>query len=156
LNLRDAETVLQAFDSMMSRVAKEAPAARVQGVLVQRMEQGGVELIIGARRDPVFGPMISVGLGGVLTEIYRDIRHELLPLDATQAEAMLRRLKAFPLLDGFRGRPRADLEAACAAIVSVGQALLQGPPELKEIEINPLLVREAGRGVVALDALIVV
>lgn len=156
LNLRDAETVLQAFDSMMSRVAKEAPAARVQGVLVQRMEQGGVELIIGARRDPVFGPMISVGLGGVLTEIYRDIRHELLPLDATQAEALLRRLKAFPLLDGFRGRPRADLEAACAAIVSVGQALLQGPPELKEIEINPLLVREAGRGVVALDALIVV
>lgn len=156
LDLRDTQAVRAAYEAMMTRVSKEAPTARVNGVMVQRMEAGGVELIVGARRDPVFGPMISVGLGGVLTEIYCDVRHELLPVSADQIERMLRSLTAFPLLDGFRGRPKADLAAACAAIQSVAEALVQGPPNVREIEINPLLVRDSGQGVVALDALIVV
>lgn len=156
LNIPDVDALEQAYETMLARVAREAPSARVQGVMVQRMEQGGVELIIGARRDPVFGPMLSVGLGGVLTELYRDLRHELLPLDEARVEAALRKLTAFPLLDGFRGRPPADIPAACTAIVAVANALLNAAPQVKEIEINPLLVREAGQGVVALDALIVV
>lgn len=156
LDLRDAAAVERAYVSMLERVGREAPNARVDGVMVQRMEAGGVELIVGARRDPVFGPMISVGLGGVLTEIYRDVQHELLPMNAAQVEAMLRRLIAFPLLNGFRGRPPADIPAACEAIVAVADALLNGPPEIREIEINPLLVRDSGQGAIALDALIVV
>lgn len=156
LDIRDAAALEEAYASMLERVGREAPRARLHGVMVQRMERGGVELIVGARRDPLFGPMISVGLGGVLTEIYRDVSHELLPLSPGQVEGMLRRLIAFPLLDGFRGRPPADISAACAAILAVAEALVNGPTEIKEIEINPLLVRDSGRGAVALDALIVV
>lgn len=156
LGVSNAQELRQAYSTMMDSVARKAPDARVHGVLVQRMEAAGVELIVGARLDPVFGPMLSVGLGGVLTEIYRDLRHELLPLNETEVETMLRRLLAFPLLDGFRGRPQADLQAACSAIAAVGRAMLAAPPHVKEIEVNPLLVREQGQGVVALDALIVV
>ena len=155
LDICDAEALEEAYTAMMAGVAQKAPSARLQGVMVQRMERSGVELIVGARRDPVFGPMISVGLGGVLTEIYQDVCHELLPVNPEKIDAMLRGLKAFPLLDGFRGRPKADLPAACAAIQAVADALLHGPGHIREIEINPLLVREPGQGAVALDALIV-
>lgn len=153
LGLQDANAVAMAFETMMKRVAERAPGARVDGAMVQAMEAAGVELIVGARRDPVFGPMITVGLGGVLTEIYQDVSHALLPVDAPQAEAMLRRLKAFPLLDGYRNAPKADLAAACDAIVAIGQALLDAGPDTREIEVNPLRVRPVGHGAVALDAL---
>ncbi|MFA7668991.1 MAG: acetate--CoA ligase family protein [Burkholderiaceae bacterium] len=155
LGLQDEQAVARAYDLILERVGAAAPQAQLRGVLVQRMESGGVEIIVGARRDPVFGPMLSVGLGGILTELYRDIRHELLPMDAEGVEAMLRRLLAFPLLDGFRGRPPADVPAACRAIAAIGRALAEAPAHVQEIEVNPLLVRERGSGVVALDALIV-
>ncbi|MCG5258989.1 CoA-binding protein [Cupriavidus gilardii] len=155
LNLGDADAVRKACAEMLASVRKHAPRARIDGVLVQPMLSGGVELIVGAVRDPVFGPTLTVGLGGVLTELYRDVSHRLLPVDRRTAEQMLRELRAFPLLDGFRGRPLCDVPAACAAIAAFSDAVLALGEAADEVEINPLLVRERGQGVAMLDALIV-
>ncbi len=154
LNLRDDDAVAQACEQILGAAERYAPSARIHGVLVQKMEQGVAELIVGATRDPVFGPVLTVGLGGVLTEIYRDTSHRMLPVDETIALQMLRELKAFALLDGYRGKPKADVAAACRAIVAVGNALLAAPAHVAEIEVNPLLVKEVGQGVAILDALI--
>ncbi|NYT75603.1 acetate--CoA ligase family protein [Alcaligenaceae bacterium] len=155
LNVRTETELEQKYRDMMARIAQLAPEARLEGVLVQKMETSGVELIVGARRDPVFGPMLTVGLGGVLTELYQDVRHSLLPVNADRVQALLRELIAFPLLDGYRNAPPADLAAACDAIVALGDAMVAAPANVNEVEVNPLLVRRKGDGAVALDALIV-
>ncbi len=155
LNLGNADAVRTACAEMLASVRDRAPQARIDGVLVQPMLSGGVELIVGAVRDSVFGPTLTVGLGGVLTELYRDVSHRLLPVDRHTAEQMLRELRAFPLLDGFRGRALCDVPAACAAIAAFSDAVMGLGDAADEVEINPLLVRERGQGVAMLDALIV-
>ena len=154
LGLADDAAVRAAFDQVRQAAAQAQPDARIDGVMVQKMERGVAELIVGATRDPVFGPVLTVGLGGVLTEIYQDTSHRLLPVDENVALQMLHELKAFALLDGYRGKPRADLAAACRSIVAIGNALLAAPAHVAEIEVNPLLIQEAGQGVAVLDALI--
>ncbi len=154
LNLADDEAVRRAFGEVMRAAAAAQPDARIDGVMVQKMERGVAEIIVGATRDPVFGPVLTVGLGGVLTELYQDTSHRLLPVDEDIALQMLRELKAYALLDGYRGKPRADVAAACRSIVAVGNALLAAPAQAAEIEVNPLLIKEAGQGVAVLDALI--
>ncbi|RAP64583.1 CoA-binding protein [Achromobacter sp. HZ01] len=154
LNLADDAAVRAAYDAVTQAAARAQPDARIDGVLVQKMERGVAEIIVGATRDPVFGPVLTVGLGGVLTELYQDTSHRLLPVDEDIALQMLRELKAFALLDGYRGKPRADLAAACRSIVAVGNALLAAPAAVSEIEVNPLLIKEAEQGVAVLDALI--
>lgn len=156
LALANEAQVRAACEAIAASVAQHAPRAKVDGYLVQPMVGGGVaELIAGVTHDPVFGPALTVGLGGVLTELYRDVSHRLLPVDAAMADDMLRSLKAWPLLDGFRGRPVADVAAAAAAIESLSRAALALGPQASEIEVNPLLVRAVGEGAAALDALIV-
>lgn len=154
LNLADEQAVRGAYARVTEAASRAQPDARIDGVLVQKMERGVAEIIVGATRDPVFGPVLTVGLGGVLTEIYQDTSHRLLPVDEDIALEMLRELKAFALLDGFRGKPRGDLAAACRSIVAVGNALLAAPAQVSQIEVNPLLIKEAGQGVAVLDALI--
>ncbi|MDH1304237.1 acetate--CoA ligase family protein [Achromobacter sp. GD03932] len=154
LNLSDADAVRRAYGEVTRAAAAAQPGARIDGVMVQKMERGVAEIIVGATRDPVFGPVLTVGLGGVLTELYQDTSHRLLPVDEDIALQMLRELKAYALLDGYRGKPRADVAAACHSIVAVGNALLAAPAHVAEIEVNPLLIREAGQGVAVLDALI--
>jgi len=147
--------VREAHDAMLSRVRAGAPRARIEGVLVSPMVGGGVELILGAKRDPVFGPVVLVGLGGIFAEVIQDIAVRPAPVDEAEAMAMLRSLKAFAVLDGARGRPKADLDAAAAAIAAMSRFAAQHAEQVTEIDINPLLVRPAGEGAVALDALIV-
>ena len=154
LGLADDAAVQAACGQVIQAARQAQPGARIDGVMVQKMERGVAEIIVGATRDPVFGPVLTVGLGGVLTELYQDTSHRLLPVDEDIALQMLRELKAFPLLDGYRGKPRADLAAACRSIVAVGNALLAAPADVAEIEVNPLLIKEAGQGVAVLDALI--
>lgn len=153
LNLESAADVEEAFTSIMDTVREILPGARVRGTLVQPMQTGIAELIVGVTKDPVFGAVLTVGLGGVLTEIYKDTSHSLLPLDEDIVERMLRELKAFALLDGYRGRPRANLNKVCKAIVGIAEAAIAASDTVQEIEVNPLLVTTDG--VVALDALIV-
>lgn len=155
LRLGSAAEVRAAFGEIMVSARRHAPDARIEGALVQKMEAGIAELILGATRDPVFGMTLTVGLGGVLTEIYQDVSHRVLPVDEAMAREMLGELKAFALLDGFRGKPRGDVDAACRAIAGFSRAVLALQEQAAEIEVNPLLVKPAGEGVRALDALVI-
>lgn len=153
LNLTDAAAVTAAFGRIMAGAAKHAPQARVDGVLVQRMEARGVELILGARRDPQFGVMVLVGLGGVQAELWKDVALDVAPVSPEGAMAMLRSLKSFPLLDGFRGSapmPVAEIAATIAQFSGFAAAM---GDRLEEAEINPLVCRPDG--CVAVDGLMI-
>ncbi|KQT13325.1 acetate--CoA ligase family protein [Ramlibacter sp. Leaf400] len=154
LNLGDADAVRMACRQVLAAARERAPGARIDGVLVQKMSTGVAELIAGVTRDEVFGAALTVGLGGVLTEIYQDVSHRLLPVDETLAREMLGELKARALLEGFRGRPRGDVAAAAAGIAGLARAAEALRGSVREIEVNPLLVRAEGEGAVALDALL--
>lgn len=153
LHLQDADQVRQAHAAIFASCRRLQPRARLDGVLVARMETGVAELIVGATRDAVFGWMLTVGLGGVLTELYRDVSQRLLPVDEAMVREMLQELRAYPLLTGYRGRPAGDVDAACAAIAAFARAVQALPEPPAALEINPLLVRAQGQGVCALDAL---
>lgn len=152
LGIKDADGAVDAFETMMAKA--RAMKVLIEGVTLEPMLQGGVEILAGVTRDPVFGWMLTVGLGGVWTELMKDACHSLLPVDAAGAETMLRSLKGFRLLDGYRGAPRADVAAAARAIAALGNAVLAGGERLREVEINPLLVLPEGKGAVAVDALV--
>ncbi|SDM11033.1 Acyl-CoA synthetase (NDP forming) [Oryzisolibacter propanilivorax] len=154
LRLHDADAVRAVYGEVLASCRRHAPQARIEGALVGRMESGVAELIVGATRDAVFGMTLTVGLGGVLTELYQDVSHRVLPVDEAMALEMLRELKAYPLLTGFRGRPAGDVAAACAAIAGFSRAVLALGAQVQEAEVNPLLVKAEGQGVCALDALV--
>ena len=155
LNLADAASVAEAHDAILARVREKAPKARIDGILVTPMLKGGIEMILGAKRDPVFGPVVVVGLGGIFAEIIQDVAVRPAPVDEAEAMAMLRSLKAFPVLDGARGRAKADLKAAAGAIAALSRFAAAHADEVAEIDINPLLLLPEGQGAMALDALLV-
>lgn len=154
VGIADEEALRQAWDRLHSNVAKAKPGMALEGVLVEEMAKPGLEMIVGARRDPQWGPVILVGLGGVWIEALKDVR--LLPADISRARAIaeLGKLKAAKLLGPFRGQPARDVEAIADVVVKLG-AMLRATPEITEIDINPLVVHAKGEGVVALDALFV-
>jgi hypothetical protein len=130
-----------------------APNAATEGVLVEAMAKPGLELILGARNDPAWGPVLAVGLGGIFAEVFNDVR--LLPADLTLAEIgqVLGKLKGAALLGPHRGRPARDIVAIASAISALG-TFIRAHPEVNEIDINPLVAFAEGEGVLALDALI--
>lgn len=155
LNIADDVSLSDGWARLHANVAAYAPDMRLDGVLVEAMGAAGVELIIGARSDPEWGPVILVGFGGVTAELLRDVcllPHDL-PHDAIVRE--LRQLKSGALLDGYRGSPALDVDAVAAMIVTLG-SLLAGTPRIREIDLNPVIVYPKGQGAVALDALILV
>ena len=123
------------------------------GVLVQEMVDEGVEVVLSCRRQTDFGPVLSIGTGGVAIELYRDITHLALPVSVDQVLTALRKLKLWTLLQGFRGRPMADVQALASAAVGFGNMFLAAP-EVSEFEINPVIVRRKGEGLRAVDALV--
>lgn len=155
VGVRSEGQLVDEYESLLARVARKAPQARITGVLVAQMAQGGIELILGTRKDAVFGPMVMVGLGGIFAEILKDVALQSAPVDEAQAVAMLRSLKAFALLDGARGRPKADVQAAARAVAALSRFAARHAGDVAEIDINPLVVLEAGQGAFALDALLV-
>jgi acyl-CoA synthetase (NDP forming) len=155
IGLGSETEVKQAHVDMLARVASKAPQARIDGVIVAPMAKGTAELILGSRTDPVFGPVVMVGLGGIFAEILQDTAVQMAPVTEAQAMAMLQSLKAFAVLDGARGRSRADLSAAARAIAALSRFAAAHADDVAEIDINPLLVRSEGEGVVALDALLI-
>jgi succinyl-CoA synthetase beta subunit len=147
--------VQQAFAEMLRSVAVKAPQAVIDGVLVAPMAKGIAELILGTTTDPVFGPVVMVGLGGIFAEIIGDVAVQMAPVSESMAMEMLRSLKAFAVLDGARGRPRTDIAAAARAIAALSRFAVAHREAVSEIDINPLLLMPDGQGVVALDALLV-
>lgn len=153
LNLADAEALAEGWARLHADVAHHVPGLVLEGVLVEAMGARGVELIIGARNDPDWGPVILIGFGGVQAEILQDVR--LLPPDLTPdaIRAELRKLKGGALLDGWRGSPALDVEAVAGIVTRIGR-MLRGTPSIREVDLNPVIVYPKGKGAVALDALI--
>jgi len=155
LDIADAVALDAAWSEMMARVARVAPAARLDGALVAPMlPRGGTEMILGIQSDPVFGPVVVAGFGGIFTELLDDVVLRLPPVDEASAMAMLRELRGFPLLNGARGRPRADLPALTRVIARLSDIALANAASLATLDLNPVVVGREGEGVVLLDALI--
>jgi acyl-CoA synthetase (NDP forming) len=154
LNLADEAALRAAWDTMMKSVKRAAPDVTLDGALVETMSPKGLELMVGAKRDPGWGTVLLLGLGGIWVEALGDI--QLLPGDAGEEQILeaLRKLRSAKLLDGVRGAPPADVEAVAQTVMAIGR-LMRTMPELVEIDINPLMVHARGQGVTALDALIV-
>lgn len=142
-------------EAMLKRIKSAAPLATIDGLLVAPMVNGGVELILGVNRDPIFGPAVMVGFGGIFAEVLQDVAVRPAPVDEAEAMAMLKTLKGYAVLDGARGRPRSDVEAAAKVIAALSRFAVAYADQVSEVDINPLIVRESGKGVVALDALLV-
>jgi acyl-CoA synthetase (NDP forming) len=154
LDLADADAVRAAHATLLARAAERAPGARIEGVLIARQIKGAVEMALGIARDPVFGPVAMVGLGGVFIEILKDVAFRRCPFDEAQAEAMIRSLKGFPLLDGARGRPKADVKALAGALAALSRFAAGADDRLLSVDVNPLLVLPEGQGAFAADAVI--
>jgi len=154
LNIADANALPAAWTRLHDNIARSRPGLALDGVLIERMSKMGLELIIGGRQDPDWGPIVLAGFGGVQAEILKDVR--LLPPDMTLEEivAELNQLKSAELLRGFRGSPALDIIAAAMIVEKVG-ALLIAEPRIREIDLNPVIVYPRGSGALALDALIV-
>lgn len=151
LGLQNEDAVERGFNELMSNIKARAPYARVSGVLVQWMVPNGLETIIGATRDDMFGGVIAFGLGGVFTEVLRDIALRIAPIGEDDARAMIMETRASILLNGFRGMSRRDLEALVAALVKFSR-LIEENDEIMEADLNPVIVLEEGRGAYAADA----
>ncbi|TPQ42798.1 CoA-binding protein [Bradyrhizobium guangdongense] len=155
VNVTTKGEVFLAFESLLNNARKHRPDASIQGVLLAPMAKKGVEIIVGTMTDATFGPMVMVGLGGITTELFRDVVYRPAPVSAEEAGAMLSGLKAAPLLNGFRGAAKADVCALARLIADVSVLAARHAREIAEIELNPVLVHGEGQGVTIVDALVV-
>jgi acyl-CoA synthetase (NDP forming) len=153
LNLRSMDEVRAAYERVLDNARNFSPAASIAGVLLQRMAPAGVEVVVGARIDPLFGPLIVAGFGGVLVELLRDSTVELAPINADEAMRMLQRLKGAALFGGFRGGPAVDLDRLADLLVRVSEFAADQRGLIAELDINPVIC--AGPTLTAVDALIV-
>jgi acyl-CoA synthetase (NDP forming) len=155
LNIADEAAVRAAWDKIMRNVERAAPGVQLDGALVETMSPRGIELMVGAKRDPGWGTVLLLGLGGIWVEALGDIQVLPATADAAQIGEALGRLRAAKLLAGVRGAPPADRNAVAEGVLAIAR-LMQSVPEITEIDINPLMVHADGGGASALDALIVV
>jgi len=151
INLHSKNDVEEAFFDITARIRHIMPTAHVQGVLVQEMICGGREVIIGITKDIQFGHMIMFGLGGIYVEVLKDVSFRIVPLSQEDAHQMIREIHAFPLLQGVRGEAESDIKAIEKSLLILSQLALDFP-QIIEADINPLLARGQGEGVVAVDA----
>jgi acetate---CoA ligase (ADP-forming) len=154
LRLSSTTEVRNAYAQIITEVSRRAPIAKIDGIVVQRMASEGVEMILGIKRDPLFGPVVICGFGGILVELLKDVSIGMPPLSPKQAHDMLKRLRGFPILAGVRGKPAADIDALCDAIAGVSTLAWSFRDQLAGLDINPLIVLPKGKGVVAVDALV--
>ncbi|KSW12779.1 acetyl-CoA synthetase [Pyrodictium occultum] len=153
LGLGTPGEVEKAYSEVIERVRERAPGARVVGVLVQAMAPpGGVELVVGAVRDPVFGPAVMFGLGGIFVEVFRDVSFRVSPFTRRDAEEMIREVRAYRILRGVRGLPPRDIGALVDIVMAV-QRLMEENPEVRGLDINPVL--SYPEGALAVDARVV-
>jgi succinyl-CoA synthetase beta subunit len=153
LDVDDADTAAAVFLDLVGRAAFLDPSAAIEGVIVQRQLEAGIELLVGTTVDPVIGPAVTVGFGGVLAEILADTAVRPVPLTTRDAHMMLRSLRGYRLLEGARGAPAVDVDAVAAAIESVAALVAGSAGRLAELDINPLIASPSGA--VAVDVLAV-
>jgi acetate---CoA ligase (ADP-forming) len=151
LNLSSAQALSQAMQSMVENITTAAPDAEVKGFLIQKMAPKGLEVIVGMKRDPAFGPLMMFGLGGIYVELFKDVGFGVAPMTVDQAYGMISATKAGQLLSGYRGSPAYDIDAVVTVIGQLSQLALDHP-DIAEVEVNPLLVLPEGEGALVLDA----
>ena len=153
LNLRSLDELRAAYERVLANARNFSPEAKLSGVLLQRMVPAGIEVVVGSRIDPLLGPLIVVGFGGVLVELLRDSAAELAPINAGEAMRMLQGLKGAALFGGFRGGPAVDLDCLADLLVRVSELAADQQGLIAELDINPVIC--AGSALTAVDALIV-
>jgi acetyltransferase len=154
LNVADLESLKRTARDVLQAARTYKSDARVDGVLVQQMASG-LEVIAGAVNDPFFGPVIAFGLGGVFTELLKDVTYRFAPFDVETAKEMIGEIKGAALLKGYRGGPALDVDALAEALSRLSLLIADHADRIAEIDVNPLFVRPAGQGVLAADALVV-
>jgi acyl-CoA synthetase (NDP forming) len=149
LDIDSEEEVKNAYRNMMDTVKQKVPDARIDGVMLQKMAEPGIEVIIGVKLDPQFGHVIMFGLGGIFVEIYKDVSFRVTPINSEMARDMILEIKGSPILMGARGRSAADINAIINVIIKLSE-MLEKNPDIVELDINPLIVYE--ENAVAVDA----
>jgi acyl-CoA synthetase (NDP forming) len=154
LGITDDATLKAAYDEVLANARAYKADARIEGVLIQEMVKAGTEAILGVTNDPLFGPAVMFGLGGIFAEVLKDVAFRLAPVTPSVAREMIAEIKGYPVLAGARGKPAADVDALADAIVRLSALAIDLKDHLAELDINPLFVMEKGQGVKAADALI--
>lgn len=143
INLRDANSVREAFKQILKNVNKHNPKAEIVGVLVQEMAPESTEVIVGSIKDPQFGPALMFGLGGIFVEVLKDVTFRIAPITKNEAREMISEVKAYPLLKGYRNTPPADIVAIVKILLSTSRLVMEHQ-EIKELDLNPIMVYEKG------------
>jgi len=152
LGLNNITQVGSAYSEIVSAVKQHYPKAKIQGISVQKMARAGVEVIIGMTKDAQFGPVLMFGLGGILVEVLKDVSFRIVPLTRRDAREMIKELKGYPILEGYRGQEAADIPFLEELIVKVSD-FVDKNPEIKELDLNPVFAYKDGA--VAVDARII-
>jgi acyl-CoA synthetase (NDP forming) len=155
LNLENRKEIIDAYEAIMQNCYAYQQDAIIEGVEVCEMVKPGTEIIVGARRDPSFGPVVMCGLGGIYVEVMKDVVFRGLPLNLAEVRKMLQEIRSYPLLLGVRGEKRKDIEVVVETIIKVGTIISQCR-RITDIEINPVVVYEQGMGLTAVDARILI
>jgi len=143
INLKDARDVRDAYKQILKKVRKHKTDAKIVGILVQEMASSSTEVIVGATKDPQFGPAIMFGLGGIFVEILKDVTFRIAPVTEDEAREMITDVKAYPLLKGYRNMPQADIEAIVEILLNTSRLVMEHQ-EIKELDLNPIMVYEKG------------
>ncbi|MBA7640049.1 hypothetical protein ES703_47710 [subsurface metagenome] len=152
LNLRTAKQVGKAYDDILEAIKKQYPEAKIQGVSVQKMARPGLEVIIGMSTDAQFGPVLMFGLGGILVEILKDVSFRIVPLVKRDAREMIREIKGYPVLEGYRGQEPVDVANLEELILKIS-SFVEQHPKVEELDLNPVIAYSDGA--VAVDARVV-
>ncbi|MGV8058073.1 MAG: acetate--CoA ligase family protein [Smithellaceae bacterium] len=154
VGLKTREEVTAAFERIVTNAGNFNSDAEINGVLIVKMASPGEEVILGATRYPIFGPLLMFGLGGIFVEVFKDVEFRLAPLDRNDTHQMIQSIKGYKLLKGFRGRPKADTQILEKILMSLSE-MVMNHPDIKEMDINPMLVHEEGKGATAVDCRII-
>lgn len=143
IGLKTAEDVRNAYKRILENVKKHKPKAEIVGVLVQEMAPASTEVIVGAIKDPQFGPALMFGLGGIFVEVLKDVTFRIAPINEDEAREMITEVRAYPLLKGYRNLPPADIEAIIKILLNTSRLVMEHE-EIKEVDLNPIMVYEKG------------
>ncbi|MEM1680050.1 MAG: acetate--CoA ligase family protein [Sulfolobales archaeon] len=154
VGLNSPSEVREAFNKIFKNVGERAPNAKVYGVLVQEMVPNGLEVIVGSTRDPTFGPLILFGLGGIFVEVLRDVSFRIVPLTRYDAETMIGEIKSAKILEGYRGQAPRDKKALVDILLKLSR-FVEDVSEVKDVDLNPIMLYEVGRGAKIADARII-
>jgi len=147
LNVKDEEAAREAYRRIMNNVKAKKPDAKIDGIYIQEMAPSSTEVIVGATKDPVFGPTIMFGVGGIFVEILKDVSFRLVPITKLDAEEMIHEIRSYKILEGARGMPKADEPVLKETLLNTSKMLMDCP-EIKELDMNPILVYAEGAKVV--------